>query len=61
MMPLHRTDVVQVRDGYRCGAIGLVLETSGDYARLEFSTNDMKHWFLLDHLILRYRPVWTVC
>lgn len=59
MNPLHRTDVVQVQEGYRCGRIGSITETFGEYARLEFTANDTKHWFLLDHLILRYRPVST--
>lgn len=52
-------DVVEVDYGYKWGSIGTIVEISegGDLARLEFSTNDHRHWFHVTALRLRCRPV----
>lgn len=57
---LQLRDVVQVRAGHRRGMIATVVQVHADMVRLEFSSNDLKHWHHVSNLTLLHRPSLSV-
>jgi hypothetical protein len=53
---LQLRDVVQVREGKRRGMIATVAQVHANMVRLEFSSNDLRHWHHIANLTLLHRP-----